>query len=118
MITAQKSLKQKNSVKNCIPEEVFSLYFLLQDFPPTMMPFWLFLQKVQKIRKCRSYETWAVEILQPQDRKIGPAMSRPLPSSDLAPDAEGGRDRALDMATNSPKLKCLINLSKKVNIFI
>jgi hypothetical protein len=39
MITAQKSLKQKNSVKNCIPEEVFSLYFLLQDFPPTMMPF-------------------------------------------------------------------------------
>jgi hypothetical protein len=39
MITAQKSLKQNNSEKIFIPGEVFSLYFLLQDFPPTMMPF-------------------------------------------------------------------------------
>jgi hypothetical protein len=38
MLTAQKSLKQKNSEKNNVPGEVFSLYFLLQDFPPTMMP--------------------------------------------------------------------------------
>jgi hypothetical protein len=39
MITAQKYLKQNNSEKNCISGEVLSLYFLLQDFPPTMMPF-------------------------------------------------------------------------------
>jgi hypothetical protein len=39
MLTAQKSLKQKKSEKNHIPGELFSLYFLLQDFPPTMMPF-------------------------------------------------------------------------------
>jgi hypothetical protein len=31
MNTTQKSLKQKNSEKNGIPGEVFSLYFLLQD---------------------------------------------------------------------------------------
>ncbi len=43
---------------------VFSI-FSLQDFPPTMMPFWLILQKVQKIWKSRSYETGAVEILPP-----------------------------------------------------
>jgi hypothetical protein len=46
-------------------------------------------------------------------------MSRPHPpSSDLALGAEGGRERALEMATNSPKLKCFFKLSKKVNIFI
>jgi hypothetical protein len=39
MLTAQKLLKQKKSEKNSIPGEEFSLYFLLQDFPPTMMPF-------------------------------------------------------------------------------
>jgi hypothetical protein len=39
MFTAQKCLKQKKSYTNCIPGEVFSLYFLFQDFPPTMMPF-------------------------------------------------------------------------------
>jgi hypothetical protein len=39
MITAKKSLKQKNSEKNCIPGEVFSLYVLLQDLPWTMMHF-------------------------------------------------------------------------------
>jgi hypothetical protein len=39
MPTAQKSLKQKKSLKNSIPGEVFSLYFLHQVFPPTMMPF-------------------------------------------------------------------------------
>jgi hypothetical protein len=31
---------------------------------------------------------------------------------------EGGRERALDMATNSPNLSVSFNLSKKVNIFI
>jgi hypothetical protein len=46
--TSTKSLKQKNSDKNCIPGDVFSLYFLLQDFPPTMMPFLLTLKKYQK----------------------------------------------------------------------
>jgi hypothetical protein len=39
MLTAQKSLKQKNSEKNRFPGEVFSLYILLQDFLSTMMPF-------------------------------------------------------------------------------
>jgi hypothetical protein len=41
MLTAQKSLRQNNSEKNRIPGEVFSLYFWLQDFPPTMMPFFI-----------------------------------------------------------------------------
>jgi hypothetical protein len=39
MLTEKKSLEQKNSMKNHIPGEVFSLYVLLQDFHPTMMPF-------------------------------------------------------------------------------
>jgi hypothetical protein len=39
MLTAQKPLQQKYSEKNHIPGEVFSLYFLLPDFPPRMMPF-------------------------------------------------------------------------------
>jgi hypothetical protein len=39
MLTAQKVLKQKNSGKNRIPGEVFSLSVLLQDFPPTMVHF-------------------------------------------------------------------------------
>jgi hypothetical protein len=30
----------------------------------------------------------------------------------------GGRERALDMATISPKLKCLFKFIKKVDIFI
>jgi hypothetical protein len=30
----------------------------------------------------------------------------------------GGRERALDMATIKPKLKCLFKLIKKVNIFV
>ncbi len=38
---------------------VFSIFFA-SWLPPTMMPFWLILQKVPKIQKCRSYETWAV----------------------------------------------------------
>jgi hypothetical protein len=33
MLTAKKYLKQKNSEKNCIPGEVFSLHVLIQDFP-------------------------------------------------------------------------------------
>jgi hypothetical protein len=107
MLTAQKSLKQKYSEKNSILGQVFSLYLLLLDFPPTLMPFLLILQKVQKIRKCRSCEIWAVEILSPWVGKIGPAMSQPPPpSSDLGLGAEGRREKALDMATNSPKLKC------------
>jgi hypothetical protein len=32
--------------------------------------------------------------------------------------AEGGRERALDMATNSPKLKGFFKVIKKLNIFI
>jgi hypothetical protein len=65
MLTAKKSLKQNNSEKYHIPGEVFSLYFLLKDFPPTMMRFLLILQKVPKTQKFRSHETWAVEILPP-----------------------------------------------------
>jgi hypothetical protein len=47
MLTAQKSLKKKDSDKNRIPLEVFSLHVLLQDFPPKMMHF-DYCKKVQK----------------------------------------------------------------------
>jgi hypothetical protein len=40
-------------------------------------------------------------------------MSPPPPHSDLALGAEGGRERALDMATNSPKLECFFKVFKK-----
>jgi hypothetical protein len=40
-------------------------------------------------------------------------MSRPPPSSDLALGAEGGRERALDMATNIPNLNISFKFSKK-----
>jgi hypothetical protein len=39
MLTNKKFLKQKNSEKNHIPGEVFSLSVLLQDFSPMMMHF-------------------------------------------------------------------------------
>jgi hypothetical protein len=39
MLPAQKSVKQKDSEKKRIPREAFSLYVLLQDFPPKMMYF-------------------------------------------------------------------------------
>jgi hypothetical protein len=35
MLTAQKSLKQKNSEKNCIPGEVFSLYLFASGLSPS-----------------------------------------------------------------------------------
>jgi hypothetical protein len=50
MLTAQKSLRQKNSEKNCILGEVFSLQVLLQDFLPTMMLFSLLQKKYQKFK--------------------------------------------------------------------
>jgi hypothetical protein len=37
MLTPKKAPEQKS--EKCIPREMSSLYFLLQDFPPTMMPF-------------------------------------------------------------------------------
>jgi hypothetical protein len=49
----------KNSEKS-----VFSICFT-SGLSPYNDAFLTYLQKVQKIRKCRSYETWAVEILQP-----------------------------------------------------
>ncbi len=74
-----KNLWRKKLWINIIPGEVFFLYFLLQDFPPAMLPFWLFLQKVPKIQKSRSYETWAMKILPPLGEKIEPAMPPPPP---------------------------------------
>ncbi len=42
----------------------------------------------------------------------------PPPSSDLALSAEGGRERVLDMATNSPNWNVSFKFSKKVNILM
>jgi hypothetical protein len=115
MLTAQKSLKWKNSEKNHIPGEVFSLYILLQDFPPTMMPFWLIPQKVPKNPKIQVI--WDLGGGNPATlgRKNGSCHVTGPPSSDLAHAylrnivlCAGGRDRALDRATASPKLKCFI----------
>jgi hypothetical protein len=39
MLTAKKSLKKNTSEKYDSHGEEFALYALLQDFPPTMMPF-------------------------------------------------------------------------------
>jgi hypothetical protein len=39
MLTAQKSLKQKNYEKIVFLEKCFLYILLLQDFPPAMMPF-------------------------------------------------------------------------------
>jgi hypothetical protein len=47
MLTAQKSLKQKILKKLYSLRSVFSI-FLLQDFPPTIAPFLLIMQKEQK----------------------------------------------------------------------
>jgi hypothetical protein len=65
MLPAQKSLKQKDSEKNCTPGEVFCLYVLLQDFLPKMVHFLLIIEKLPKRLKSRSYKAWAVEILPP-----------------------------------------------------
>jgi hypothetical protein len=79
MLTAQKSCKPKNSEKNRIPEEVFALYVLFQDSPsPVMMSFFTYLpiiEKLPKIQKSRSYDTWALDILPQEGGKLGPAMS-------------------------------------------
>ncbi len=45
-------------------------------------------------------------------------VTAPPPSSDLALGAEGRRERAIDMATNSPNLNVSFKFSKKVNIFM
>ncbi len=119
MLIAKKFLKQKKIWENCIPGEVFSLYFLLQDFPPTMMPFWLIPQKGKKIRKMQVI--WDLGRGNPAtlERKNRTChVTPPPPSSDLALGAEGGRERALDITTNIPNLNVSFKFSKKVNIFI
>ncbi len=77
-------------LKNLLSEKIltklyswrsFSLYFLLQDSPPTMMPIWPIPQKVQKNLKSRSYETWAMEILPPCH--VTPPPSSVLSHADL-----------------------------------
>jgi hypothetical protein len=62
MLTAQKTIKQKDSEQNCIPGEVFSLYVCFKTFPKNYA-FLLITEKVPEIQKSRSYEMWALEIL-------------------------------------------------------
>jgi hypothetical protein len=58
-------ISYEKSENNNIPGKIISLNVLLQDFPPKMMPFLLIIERVPKIQKSRSYETWAMEILPP-----------------------------------------------------
>jgi hypothetical protein len=100
-------------MKNRIHGEVFSLYFLLQDIPPTIYLFDLFCKKYQKSENPGHMRPGPLKSYLPRE-ETGPAMSRP-PSSDLVHAAlrnsilcaEKGRERALDMASTSPKFKCL-----------
>jgi hypothetical protein len=96
---------------------VFST-FLASGLSPYNDTFLTYSAKGKKIRKCRSYEIWAVEILPPQRGKIGPAMSRPLPSSDLVLGAEGGGRGPLTWQPIAQNLNVSFKLSKKVNIFM
>jgi hypothetical protein len=38
-------ISETKNYENCVPGQVFSLYFLLQDFPPTMMLFYTYSAK-------------------------------------------------------------------------
>jgi hypothetical protein len=78
MLKAQKSLKQKNLKILYSWRSFFSIFFASGLFPYNDA-FLTYSAKRKKIQKCRSYETWAVEILPPERGKIGPAMSRPPP---------------------------------------
>jgi hypothetical protein len=65
MLTAKKSLKQKNSEKMVFLEKCF-LHIFASGLSPYNNAFQLILQKVPKIWKSKSYETWAGEILPPR----------------------------------------------------
>jgi hypothetical protein len=64
MLTAQKSPKQKNSEKIIFLKKGF-LYILASGLSPYNDAFLTYSAKSTKIRKSRSNETWAVEILPP-----------------------------------------------------
>jgi hypothetical protein len=51
-------MKQKNSEKNGIPGELYSLYVLLQHFHSTKMPFWLIIEKEPKIWRKKIQFIW------------------------------------------------------------
>jgi hypothetical protein len=61
MLIAKKFLKQKNLFSW---RSVFSIFFA-SGLSPYNDAFLTYSAKRKKIRKCRSYETWAVEILPP-----------------------------------------------------
>jgi hypothetical protein len=64
MLTAKKSLKQKKYKKLYSWKSVFSIFFAsgLSFYNDAFLTY---SAKSKKIRKCRSYETWAMEILPP-----------------------------------------------------
>jgi hypothetical protein len=66
MLTAQKSLKQKNSEKkkSSCWRSVFSIFFA-SGLSPYNDAFLTYYTKCTKNPKVQSYETWAVEILPP-----------------------------------------------------
>jgi hypothetical protein len=65
MLIAQKSLKQKKSLKKLYSwRGLFSIFFT-SGLSPYNDAFLTYSVKRKKNPKCRSYETWAVEILPP-----------------------------------------------------
>jgi hypothetical protein len=54
MLTAQKSLKQKNSEKNHIPGEVFSLYFFASGLSPYIDAFLTYSANSTKNQKVQA----------------------------------------------------------------
>jgi hypothetical protein len=64
MLTVQKSLNQRNSEKLYPWRSVFSILFA-SGLSPCNDAFLTYSAKSTKNQKCRSYETWAMEILTP-----------------------------------------------------
>jgi hypothetical protein len=116
MFTAQIFIKQKNSLYSW--RSVFSIFFAsgLSHYNDA---FFTYSAKYQKSKKCRSYETWAIEILPPQGGKIGPACHAPPPPVlTWCSVQKGGGRGLLTWQPRAQSLNVSFKLSKKVNIFI
>ncbi len=94
--------------------EKCSLYiFCFRTFTVEWCLFDLFWKIYQKFENAGHMRPGPWKSCHPREKKIGPAMSQPPPLFWPGARCRGGRERALDMVTNSPKLKCLFLVIKK-----
>jgi hypothetical protein len=118
MLTAQKSLKQKNLKKLCSWTSVFSIFFAsgLSPYNDASLTYSAKRKKNLKMQVIRDLGHGNPATLDRKNRTC--LVTPPPPRSNLALGGEGGRERALDMAMNIQSLNVSFKFLKKVNIFM